>query len=79
MREEAVGHRLYKKVERRTTVCIDNYSMIVLPCVTAENEASLLQAETQSSLQKLLVARSIAVVSDPASVICIFEKLRSYL
>ena len=52
--------------------------MIVLPCVTEENEASLLQAETQSSLQKLLVARSIAVVSDPASVICIFEKEAIY-
>ena len=57
---------------------IDNYSMIVLPCVTAENEASLLQAETQSSLQKLLVARSIAVVLDPASVSCIFEKEAIY-
>ena len=30
--------------------------MIVIPCVTEENEESLLQAETQSSLQKLLVA-----------------------
>ena len=57
---------------------IDNYSMIVLPCVTGENEVSLLQAETQSSLQKLLVARSIAVVLDPVPLSCIFEK-KSYL
>ena len=52
--------------------------MIVLPCVTGENEVSLLQAETQSSLQKLLVARSIAVVLDPVPLSCIFEK-KSYL
>ena len=61
-----------KEQKKKLNCVFDKINITVLLCLTAENEASLLQAETQSSLQKLLVARSIAVVSDPASVSCIF-------
>ena len=65
----------YHKIIICICVLINIVCIYILPSLAAENAALLLQAETQLSSQK---ARSIAVASDPALEICIFEKEAIY-